>query len=171
MKKGIIALIFICLAVSAQAQNDAITEFFGKYEADESFTVVNISGRMFGMFTDMEVEDEEDKEVLDAISKLTGLKILAKEDASNGKALYQEASKLLPKKEYEELMTVRSQDNDMRFLVKEKDKKISELVMIVGGDDNFFIMSLVGTIDLKQISKISKKMDIDGLEQLEKLDN
>ena len=66
-------------------------------------------------------------------------------------------------------MSVRSEDTDMKFLIKEKGKIISELLMVMGGNDEFFIISLVGDIDLKQIARLSKGMDIDGLENLEKI--
>ena len=168
--KKLIALIIVSTAFSQLNAQDAISKFFSKYENDQSFTNVSMSSRMFGLFTDMEVESPEDQEILDAISKLTGLKVLAKEDARNGKALYREAFQLLPKDEYDELMSVRDEDRDMKFLIKEKGGTISELLMIMGGDDEFFILSLVGNIDLNQIARISSKMNIDGLEGLEKLD-
>ncbi len=157
------------LACSVQAQ-DAISRFFDKYAEDESFSNVNITGRMFGLFTDLEMEDEEDQEVMDAISKLQGLKILAKDDIDNGKELYAEAFKMIPKSEFDELMSIRDEDKDMKFLIKEKNGKVSELLMIMGGNREFFILTLFGEIDLKQVAKISKAMDIDGLEGLEKID-
>ncbi len=165
----------LCLALMAFcssglfAQEDAISKFFEKYNDREDFTHVSVTSRMFGLFTNMEVEDQEDQEVLDAISKLKGLKILAKEDTKKGKSLYKEALSLIPSKEFDELMSVRDEDNDIKFLIKEKDGKINELLMIMGGEDDFFAMSLYGEIDLKQVSKISSKMSIDGLEELDKL--
>jgi len=168
MKKVVILVIATLFSVQLQAQ-DAITKFFGKYETDENFSHVSITSRMFGLFTDLEVEDEEDQQVLDAISKLEGLKILAKEDSENGKALYKEALSKLPKGDYDELMSIRDEDKDMKFLIKEKSGKISELLMVMGGNKEFFILSLFGEIDLKQIAKISSAMDIDGLEGLEHL--
>jgi hypothetical protein len=125
---------------------------------------------MFGLFTNLEAETPEDKEVLDAISKLKGLRILAKEDARNARALYKEAFTLIPMKEYEELMSVRDKDKDMKFLIKESGGKISELLMVLGGNDEFMILSLYGEIDLKQVSRIGKKMDVKGLENLDKMD-
>ena len=169
MKKIAVTVMVLAWAVTAQGQ-DAITKFFDKYSNDQSFTTVNITSRMFGLFTDLEMEDEEDQEVMDAISKLKGLKILAKENTDNGKELYREAFSLIPKKEYDELMSIRDEDNDMKFLIKEKNGKVSELLMVMGGNDEFFILTLFGEIDLKQVAKISKAMDLDGLEQLERID-
>ncbi len=169
MKKILVTGMILIVAAAAHGQ-DAITRFFDKYSSDQSFTNVNITGRMFGLFTDLEMEDEEDQEVMDAISKLKGLKILAKEDTDRGKELYREAFSLIPKNEYDELMSIRDEDNDMKFLIKEKNGKVSELLMVMGGNHEFFILTLFGEIDLKQVAKISKAMDIDGLEQLERLD-
>jgi hypothetical protein len=169
MKKAIAAGLLMLVMSGAFAQ-DAISKFFSKYQSDESFNQVTVSSKMFALFTNMEAETPEDKEVLEAISKLKGLRILAKDDARNARALYKEAFTLIPVKEYEELMSVRNQDKDMKFLIKESGGKISELLMIMGGNEQFMVLSLFGEIDLKQVSRIGKKMDVKGLEHLEKID-
>ncbi len=169
MKKVLIIAVMVAMGVQVKAQ-DAISRFFEKYADDESFTNVTITSRMFSLFTDLEMESKEDQEVLDAISKLKGLKILAKNDVADGKAMYKEALKMLPLAEFEELMMVRDEDKDMKFMIKEKDKKITELVMVMGGNKEFFILTLFGEIDLKQVAKLSKAMDIEGLDNLNQLD-
>lgn len=159
----------LMVTLTAVNGQDVISKFFNKYQDDESFTNVNISSKMFGLFTQIDAETPEDKEVLEAISKLKGLKILAKENARNSHELYKEALGLIPKN-FEELMSVRDKDKDMKFMIDENNGKISEMLMVVGGDDEFMIMSLFGEIDLKQISRIGSKMNIKGLENLQKMD-
>ncbi|SHG84748.1 protein of unknown function [Chryseolinea serpens] len=168
MKKIIAAVVLMLVATGGFAQ-DAISKFFSKYQADESFSQVTVSSKMFGLFTNMEADTPEDKEVLNAISKLKGLRILAKEDARNARELYKEAFTLIPMKDYEELLSVRDKDKDMKFLIKESGGKISELIMIMGGTKDFMVMTLFGEIDLKQVSRIGKKMNVEGLEKLEKM--
>jgi hypothetical protein len=168
MKKVIAVGVLMIVMTGAFAQ-DAISKFFSKYQTDESFSSVTVSSKMFSLFTNMDAETPEDKEVLEAISKLKGLKILAKEDARNARELYKEAFVLIPIKEYEELMSVRNEDKDIKFYIKESAGKISELLMVMGGNEQFMVMSLFGEIDLKQISRIGKKMDVKGLEHLEKM--
>src|SRR5688572_14884919 len=169
MKKIIaVGVVMIVMIQVANAQ-DAISKFFTKYQTDESFSSVTVSSKMFGLFTNMEADTPEDKEILEAISKLKGLKILAKEDARTARSLYKEAFVLIPIKEYEELMAVRTDDKDMKFYIKETSGKISELLMVLGGNEQFMVMSLFGEIDLKQIARIGKKMDVKGLEHLEKM--
>jgi hypothetical protein len=167
--KKIFAFALLMIAAQVTFAQDAISKFFSKYQNDESFSQVTVSSKMFSMFTNMEVDNKEDQEVLNAISKLKGLRILGKEKTSDAKALYKEAFGLIPTKEFEELMSVRDKDHDMKFLIKESGGKISELVMIMGGSSDFMVMSLFGEIDLKQVSKIGKKMNVDGLQKLENL--
>lgn len=171
MKKGFV-MIAMFVTAAAMAQNDAVTRFFSKYQSDDSFTYANISSKMFSMFTNMEVESKDDQEVLNAISKLKGLRVLQKSDARNARELYKEAMSLIPMKEYEELMTVRDKDKDMKFFVKEiSTGKIGELLMVMGGNDEFMVLTLFGEIDLKQVGRLGSKMEIDGLKNLQKLDD
>jgi CII-binding regulator of phage lambda lysogenization HflD len=167
--KKIVAIVVLMVTITAANGQDVISKFFSKYQHDESFTNVNISSKMFGLFTQMDAQDPEDKEVLQAISKLKGLKILAKENARNARELYTEALSLIPKN-FEELMSVRDKDKDMKFMIDENGGKISEMLMIVGGNEEFMILSIFGEIDLKQISRIGSKMNIKGLENLQKMD-
>jgi hypothetical protein len=167
--KKITAFAVLMIVASGAFAQDAISKLFAKYQSDESFSQVNISSKMFGLVTNMEVDKPEDKEVLDAISKIKGLRILGKENTSDAKALYKEAFAMVSGKEFEELMSVRDKDKDMKFYIKETGGKISELVMIMGGIDDFMVMSIFGEIDLKQISKIGQRMDVGGLENLQRL--
>lgn len=168
MKQILVIMVLMATLNGAKAQ-DVISKFFNKYQQDESFTNVNISSKMFGLFTQMDAESPEDKEVLEAISKLKGLKILAKENARNSRELYKEAIALIPAN-FEELMSVRDKDKDVKFMIDEKGGKISEMLMIVGGNEEFMIMSIFGEIDLKQISRIGSRMNIKGLENLKNMD-
>jgi len=169
MKKLMIGAVMMVLSVAASAQGEAISKFIAKYQDDETFTQVKVSQKMFGLFTNMDVEKPEDKQILDAISKIQGLRVLAKHETRDSRALYKEALTAIPSGSYEELMSVREKDKDMKFLIKESGGKISELIMIMGGTKDFMVMTLFGEIDLKQVSRIGKKMNVEGLEKLEKM--
>lgn len=173
MKKIIAVLTLVALGTGVYAQSDAITKFFNKYATDDSFTTqVTISSKMFSLFTNLEVDSPEDKEVLEAISKLKGLRILGKDNTSDARNLYKEASGIVLQNKYEELMSVRDKDKDMKFYILEKTPgKISELVMVSGSATDFMVMTLFGEIDLKQVSRIGKKMNVGGLEHLQKMED
>ncbi|MBK7653731.1 MAG: DUF4252 domain-containing protein [Flammeovirgaceae bacterium] len=168
MKKLIIGAVMM-MAVAAQAQNDAIAKFFTKYQDDTSFSQVTVSGKMFNMMANLSGDTPEEKEMIQAISKIKGLRILSKSETRNSRELYKEAIAMIPSKEFEELMSIRDKDKDMKFYTKESGGKISELVMVMGGNEEFMVMTIFGEIDLKEISKIGKAVKIDGLDNLEKI--
>lgn len=171
MKKLIlIVLVVDLLAFQVNAQDAAINAMFDKYADDEAFTKVTITSKMFSLFTEFEPEDPNTKELTEAISKLKGLKILASDSMDNAQKYYQEATKNIQKSNFEELMSVRDGKEDVLFMIKENGGKISELLMLVGGNNKFVAIDLYGEIDLKQISKLSKGMNVKGMEYLENID-
>jgi hypothetical protein len=117
----------------------------------------------------LDSDKPEDKALFTAISKIKGLKILSKSETRNSRDLYKEAMAMIPTNDFEELMTIRDKDKDMRFFTKESGGKISELVMVMAGNEEFVLMTLFGEIDLKEMSKIGRAVNIDGLNNLEKI--
>ena len=76
MKKIIALLIVMAVGTGVYAQGEGVSKFFAKYATDESFTTATISSKMFSLITNMDVQTPEDKEIIDAISKLKGLKVV-----------------------------------------------------------------------------------------------
>lgn len=151
---------------------DAIDKYFSKYADDPNFTSIVISEKMFQLFATMDAPSEESGDVQDVMSGLKGIRILTMdEQASEGVEVvnYSESVKKLGD-EYELLMSVDEKDEKIRFFIYEEGDKINELFMIVGGHGNLFLMSLVGDIDLAKVSKLSKNMNIGGVNYLDNLD-
>jgi hypothetical protein len=96
--------------------------------------------------------------------------VIAADSIGNSKKLYTDAVKKISGNGYDELMEVKDAQEDMKFMISEKDGIINELVMVVGGNRSFFVMSLYGEINLKDISRLSHSMNIKGMEYLKKLD-
>lgn len=176
MKKLLLIVCFIGMSAVIMAQNKSIDRVFDKYAGKEGFTTVYISKYMFTMFANLDdIDDEDLKETQDVFGKLTGIKILAVEDADalgEGVNFYNEIMKDLPRDRYEELMVVKDSESDVIFLAREEQGIIVELLLIVGGegDDNVLI-AITGEIDLNTIAKLSKTLDIEGMEELENLED
>lgn len=168
MKYGILIVAFLAMSFQGFSQNDAITKYFNKYVEDTSFTVVYISPKMFEMVSKL-TENEVDPEVQQVIKDLKGLRVLVKE--SDGTKYYNEATKTLNIKSYDELMTVRDGNQNVRFVIKDNGNFIEELLLLVGSPDEFVMISFIGKIDLDKIAKLAKSADIEGLEHLEKVGN
>jgi hypothetical protein len=170
MRKHIILFLLLVAGLQASAQQGStLDRFFQKYEEDRGFTLVSVTPKMFSMFSKLDINTGEGQQFMQVIKKLRGLRIIAKEDTKDGPRLYREAAAMLTK-DLEELMTVRDENTDLKFMVKENAKgNISELIMLVGSDSEFVAMSLVGDIDLNEISQIANNMNIQGMDNLKKL--
>lgn len=170
MKRFMLLLLLAVTSMQLFAQQGSgIDRFFEKYESDQSFTLISVTPKMFSMFSKLDINSNEGKQFLQIVKKIRGLRILAKENTKGGNLLFKEASAML-NKEFEELMTVRNGKDDLRFMVKENAKgNIAELIMLVGSDNEFLAMSLVGDIDLNEISQIAGSMNIEGFDKLKNL--
>ncbi len=185
MKKQIISIILITLVMlpaSLLAQNkykEAQSEFntlYEMYAGKDGFTSINISPDMFKFLgaIDMNDSSEDAKDTQDIMQQLVGLKMLvySKPEGSSGSDFYKDVNKTITVKDYTELMTVNDKDSDIRFLVKKSGKdKISELLMIVKGEDEVLVMSMVGDIDMNTISDLSNSLNMKGMEHLEKIND
>ena len=151
------------LATLAGAQNDAISKYFQKYVDDERFTVIYVSGKMFDMVNKMELEldDEKAEAIKEVVQDLKGIRILVAEE--NGLLFYEEALKAIDTREYEPMMTVRSTENEnVQFLVKENGDNLSELLLLVGSEEEFVLISFTGNIDLEKVGQLTKAYEEDG---------
>lgn len=167
--KRIFFLIFIslCSTQLALAQSTA-EKFFLKYQNDPGFTVINVTPKMFSMFSKVSSSDPDFKKVSTVVSKLRGLRILVKEDTKDGPKLFREAAAFLTA-DFEELMTIRSKDADVKFMVKEAKGFIAELIMLVGSPDEFVALSIFGEINLSDLSEIAGDINISGFDNLKSL--
>lgn len=166
MKKIILMIAFAFLTTGIFAQGNVINSYFDKYADNDDFTKVSVSSKMFSMFAEVEPGSDAEKEFMEAISKLKGLKIVMADSIPDAMQLYKKATADVTKAGYDELMTVSDPDQSMLFSIKEKDGIIQELIMVVGGGNKFVLLSLYGEIDLKNISKIAQQMKVEGLENL-----
>ena len=163
-----VTLILLSFVVNLQAQSseDAISRYFNKYMEDRRFTAVYISPKLFQLFDkmDLQLEEEEARIVMDMVRDMKGLRILVGEDMEEGEGmtLYNEAVETIDTKDFETLMTVRTKDEEnVQFFIKENGEDISELLLMVGGEDEFVIMSFLGNIDLSKIGELQKVFDDD----------
>jgi hypothetical protein len=160
-KKLIIPLLLFALGL--HAQDDAIGKFFGKYVDDPRWSIVSVSPKMFRLLSKVSW-DTIPADVRQTVNKLTSLRILSTSVTPN--VFYKEALARIDRKEYEELITVRSSKDNFHFLIKESGDVVHELLMIAVGDDGFTLMSFVGDIDLDKLSRLSSSMGIKGMENL-----
>ena len=161
MKKLILVLALI-LPLAVFAQKDPVDKLFSKYANQKGFTTVNISGKLLGFASQIDTGDETTKDLL---SGLKGIRVLSVEDDELNKKIdfYKEleADGFFKNNDFEVLMEVTEENEVVRFLARDAGNgKISDLLLVVGGDDNALI-SISGIIDPENIGKITKAVNID----------
>jgi len=170
MKKGIVIIGMMFLSVAMMAQGTVISAYFDQLEDNEDYTKVSVSQKMFSMFTELEAGSDAEKEFLEAVSKLKGLKVIMADSVADAAKMYKKAITDVDKAGYEELMSVKDAEENLKFSIIEKNGIIEELIMVAGGNKRFVMLSLYGEIDLNNISKIAQEMRIEGMERLGKMD-
>ena len=149
------------------SQEDAVVTHFDDYLSDAEFKSVYISPRMLDVIVTRDSE-KMDPEVISLIKKLKGLRSLKREGQS-GLELYKEGIKKLKAANYEELMTLKENGEQIRFYTKGATKTVEELTLIVGGPNRFLILTMVGDIDINAVAKLSKNLNVQGAGYLDKV--
>ncbi len=164
--KKVMMLVLLLGWVSLSSAQDLVTDFLKKNNDPKIFTQVNISSKMFQMISDI-----TDAEIESLIRNLHSLKILSTE--KEAQRYFGEVMNLVNRREngYEELMSIVEEGQDVRMFIREKNKVINELVVLVGSKEEFMLMNFCGIIDLKKISKLTQAVNIEGLEYLNKVNN
>ena len=169
MKKFVLTIMILSVTSVAFSQQ-VVSKYMDKYENDETFTKVSVSSKMFSLFSEMEGSEEDEQLFYDITSKLKGMKVIASEKVSSPKAMYDGAVADVEKAGFEELMTVKDAEENVKISIREKGGIIEELILVAGGKEKFAMVSIYGEIDLKQISKLASLMRVNQLKYLENID-
>ena len=175
MKKLIVILVIALVPYFAVAQSA-----FDKYENMKDVSSVVITSKMFKLLSkiDVEADDAEVQEFMDMVEKIKNIKVFATSNLEVGKKMKMDVDKYLSGSSLDELMRVNSDGKNVRFYYKpgKDEDHVSELFMFIDGvkesgdGPNTVVLTLVGDIDLKQISKLTEKMNIPGGEELKKVE-
>ncbi len=159
MKRTIILGIFTFFSLGIFAQNNVIDRYFEAYLDNPAFEKFEVTEQAFELFTDIETDDADEQQVLDALAEIEGIKVLANRATDISSAYYLEVmEKLDSDGNYEDLVVVETAKQNVRFLIREDETAIQEFVAVIGVDENFVLASLYGTIDLGSISRIMEVM-------------
>lgn len=158
----IVALAIVPFVNYAQSQ-------FDKFEDMEGVSSVIVSQKAFDLMKT--IGAESDDEYLELINNLKSLKVFATESATVASKMAVEVGNYLKTANLEELMRANDDGNNVKIYIREGSNSnyVKELFMFVkSNEDQTVIVSLTGNIDLKQISKLTEKMNIPGGEHLNK---
>ncbi|MEC5157917.1 DUF4252 domain-containing protein [Chryseobacterium sp. MP_3.2] len=162
----IIALLFSYF-FQINAQKDKLDQLFEKYQEAEGVTSIKIAKPMFNMLNKLNIADDELFQIKPLLSKINGLKILivekpavsAKpEDQSKQNQflkLQSDITSSLKNMKYEELITVNSKDNKIKFLSSDATNGIlDDLLLSINSEGNTMLLMLEGKISMDDVNNL-----------------
>jgi hypothetical protein len=148
-------------------QKDPLDDFFSNYSDREGYSSVIINGNIFGILKAF--DDDPDLKELDR--KVTSVRIVSRKGApgAGDTGLISEIGKVIRRGKYEELMTVRDNDSDLRFMIRSRGDVITELLVVSAGDSET-VIQVCGKLTREDVERMSEGNG-DGLARLEILEN
>jgi len=139
MKRIFLILIAAALFLVSCDDNPGVSKAFSKYGHERGVTSITVPGWVIGIAAKFGDLDEDERELLYSIDKV---KVLSIEDNSLNSHinLHQEFyTKINVKHDFEELLTVNNQNENVTIFGKMDGEVIREMVILVGGDDNALV--------------------------------
>lgn len=147
--------IFTVTGLMAQSQIDRL---FEKYQGREGFVTVTVSGSLLKLAAAL--DDDSGDPVMKHASKLTSIRILAKEDDFvESENFYDLVIDDLLTGGYEEMMTINSKDTDVRMLLQAEGDIFKEFILVVGGPVDNAIIQIKGNLTLEDVNEIGSSVN------------
>jgi len=145
MKRIFGTLVLSALLSVAYGQR-SIDALFNKYADNEGFVSLTINGNLLNLLK----SDKHGCHENHWPGEVNEIRILVQEDENlKVENFYDIAMRDINKRDYEEFMSVKKTDQDLRIYVRSDGDIIKELLLIAGGDDNF-IIQLKGKISINE---------------------
>lgn len=169
MKKISILFVLFLLSTNIFGQSEKLNELFDHYQDTEGVTSIKIAKPMFKLLNNLKIDDAELGKIQPLLGKVNGLKMLILEkpskssngDADNQKMLLQsgkiekEIAASLKNMKYEELVTVNSRDNKIKFMAQDITANVLDnLILNIMSEDSSVLMMLDGKISMEDVSNL-----------------
>jgi hypothetical protein len=158
MKKSILVILLSIVSIGAFAQNN-IDDLFESYkgQTDVNFITINSSLLQIGALMIGDDQDEDAQIAKKMAEQLTGIRLINTETKDKGRDLEKKVNQLVKGKNYEEMMTIDSDDANVKFYGKMKGETISEMFFFVEDKGEYTLISMSGNINPKDVGHFMKK--------------
>ncbi|GJM35763.1 MAG: hypothetical protein DHS20C18_47640 [Saprospiraceae bacterium] len=165
MKNSIvITTLLLVLPLLSYSQDQNILQFYEKYQNIEEVTNITLQGWVLKMAS----EFSDEAEVSQILNKITKLRVLVME---GGNLVSQQECRDLVKKvkqnRFEDLMQIRDGGQVIEFLIREDKETITDVLVLISGDDQFVLLSLEGALKFSDLNNLN--IDIEGGEHFKKI--
>lgn len=162
MKKLILAALIITLGVSLYAQPAGFNRLYYTYKGEEGVVALRVPGfimKLAGAIADL---DREERQLLRSLRSITVLTI-EEPDLYPGVNFAEEVNPHRMNGDYQLLLEVHDGDEDVIIAAREKNGKIRDLIVVVGGDDNVLV-HIRGRMHSDLLENLAEVSGIDELQ-------
>lgn len=167
MKRMVLTVLIAAFAVAIYGQRNSLDDFFDSYSDREGYTSVTISGNLFGLLRSF----DDDPEMDGSGQKITSVRLVSreKETGFSGTGFLSEIRGVIRRGRYEELITVKDPETDLRIMVKGNGNTIREILVVASGESEA-VIQICGNLTRDDIERLSEDHS-DGLALLEMLES
>ncbi len=162
MKKLIIASIALVFTVSLFAQPSNYRHLYQSYKGEAGVTSIHVPGfllKFAGMCAGLEGDERELVRCLKSVTVLT----IDDNHLYPGVNFTEEMDITRMKDNYKVMMEVHDGDEDVIIAAREKNGKITDLIVVVGGDDNTLV-HVRGRMESDLLQELAK---VSGVKELQ----
>lgn len=131
---------------------------FDRLSKFKGISSIYISKSMLNLVGDMDL-NMGDMNVKDISKKLDQIEIYTATDSKTMKYMSYEVSRVSKNKDYELLMNIKKDGEDLTFYGVKDKKNFKEMIMITSKNGKGVIIRMVGNFSIDDIQKIAKKVD------------
>ena len=159
MKKLIFSLFILSTGLALFAQPAGFDRLYYKYKGEEGVVALRVPGIVMRLAASLGDLDREEKALLRSMRSVTVLTI---EDSYRYPGLNFTEEIRLNGDHYQLLMEVHDQDEDVLIAAREKNGKVRDLIVVVGGDENVLV-HVRGRMESDLLENLA---DVAGIDQL-----
>lgn len=150
MKKLSLFIVLTITFTMAYGQK-SIDDLFDRYAGKDGFTTVTLNGGLLKLSRLLGENDAEN----DFPLNITEIRVLTQEDKTiNVGNFYSQVIGDIDLNKYDEFMSVKQSDQDLRMLVRSEGNRFKEFLLIAGGEDNA-VIQIKGNMTYEEAKKFS----------------
>lgn len=161
MKKLLFSTIILTFGFSLFAQPAGFDRLYYEYKGEEGVVALKIPGFVMKLAASMADLDREEKALLKSLRSVTVLTI-EEDHLYPGVNFTEEINLSNMRGGYKLLMEVHEGDEDVIIAAREKNGKLRDLIVIVGGDDNVLV-HVRGRMDSDLLENLAGVAGVDEL--------
>lgn len=159
MKKLILSLFIVSCGLSLFAQPAGFDRLYYQYRGEEGVVALRVPGIVMRLAASLGDLDREEKALLRSMRSITVLTI---EDSYRYPGLNFTEEIQLRGDQYKLLMEVHDGDEDVLIAAREKNGKVRDLIVVVGGDENVLV-HVRGRMESDLLANLA---DVAGIDEL-----